>query len=163
MIKEYDYSSIIKNEDQSNLIKLIDYLIKTGNWVKDAPTFQTKLESYDYEYVKIFKKTFLKSCFNYLDLKYTINNKVIMSCYRDNIFNNLKKNQEDMWHCHEIYGKISGIYYLKNLRKEGTEFKDFKLEVKPYTWFIYPSYLLHKPPKIKSIRNRYTLVADFYY
>ena len=163
MIKTYNYSHIITEEDQKKAIKLTDSLIKSGNWCKNVPTYQTWPNLYQYDEFKIFAETFVTSCVQYLN--FTPNFKIYIWVYRDNRFNNMKKNQSEHWHEHSKgnLNKISGIYYLKNLRGEGTQFKHFNITPKSYTWHIYPSYLLHKPPVIKSFRNRYTIAADFEY
>jgi hypothetical protein len=162
MFKKYDYSHIISSNDQKEAISLVYNLIKTGNWCKSVPKFQTYSDIHKYSELDIFKKTFLQSCYDYLNINY--NAKILMWCYKDNIFNIKKKN---LWHshCDISWGenKISGIYYLKNPLKEGTKFQNFTLEANPYTWYIYPSNLLHRPPNTKSFVNRYTLAADFYY
>jgi len=48
-----------------------------------------------------------------------------------------------------------------NPLKESTLFKEHViLDPKPFTWYIYPSDLDHKPPKTKSKENRYILASD---
>ena len=160
MIKNYNYSHIISEKDQKKAINLTDNLIKSGNWCKFVPKYQTWPNLNQYDEFKIFEETFITSCLQYLN--FTPNFKVSMWVFRDNRFNNMKKDQFDLWHCH-VDGKISGLYYLKNLRNEGTQFKNFNMIPKKYTWHIYPSHLLHKPPVIKSFRNRYTIAANFEY
>jgi hypothetical protein len=166
MIKEYNYSHIIDNKHQKRAIKTIDSIFSSGNWpnVEGLPRFQTWANLNKYEELKIFEYTFLQSCLNFLDLK-NIDYKIMLWCYKNNRFNHRKKDFEDQWHKHDDPGhnKLSGVYYLRNLRNEATEFKDFKINAKPYTWYVYPSNLLHRPPKLKSFRYRYTLAADFYY
>ena len=165
MIKDYNYSHIIKEEDQRKSIKFVDNLFKSGNWCQDEniPKFQTWPNLNQYDEFKIFEETFITSCFQYLN--FTPNFELRMWVFKDNRFNNIKKNQSEQWHEHSggSLRKISGLYYLKNLRNEGTQFKDFNIIPKQYTWHIYPSYLLHKPPVIKSFRYRYTIAADFEY
>jgi len=163
MIKNYNYSHIISKNDNKRAINLVDNLIKSGDWCPNAPKFQTWPDLYEYEEFKIFTDTFINSCFQYLNFK--SNYKLDMWVYRDNRFDNKKKNPSNRWHEHSKgkMNKISGLYYLKNLRNEGTQFKDFNVIPEQYTWYIYPSFLLHKPPAIKSFRNRYTIAADFEY
>ena len=164
MIKEYNYSNEISKEDQNKAIRFVDDLIRRGEWCKSFPKFQTFSYLHQFEEFELFSNTFILSCRQYLefDCFYEISK---MWCFRDNVFNNIKKNQLELWHHHNKCGKksISGLYYLRNFREEGTEFINFKIRPKPFTWYIYPSDLLHKPPKIKSFRNRYTLAANLHY
>lgn len=167
LVKEYDYSNTITEQDQKNVIKLVDYLIKSGNWDKnpEKPKFQTHKDLFLYKELEIFKKTFLHSCSDYLRINNRPEYEMFMWCYRDNIFqsHSFMRRENDLWHSHSEYeGRISGVYYLRNLRNEGTEFENFKINAKPFMWYLYPSYLLHKPPKTKSFRNRYTIAADLW-
>jgi hypothetical protein len=163
MILKYNYSHIISKEDQKRAIKLTDNLIRKGDWHKTSPKFQTLPNLHTYEEFKIFTNTFIDSCFNYLNIIFDY--KIKMWVYRDNRFNSKKKNPSQQWHEHSSgkLNRLSGIYYLQNLRNEGTEFKNFNVIPELYTWYIFPSHLLHKPPVIKSFRNRYTIAADFEY
>lgn len=163
MVSKYNYSDIITKKDQRIAIDFVDNLIKNECWYKSHPPFQTFADLYKYKEFKIFYSTFLNSCLKYLNINNVSNYKVLMWVFRDNRFNNKQKNQEELWHEHSRgnMNKISGVYYLRNLRNEGTEFKNYKIsKPEPYTWYIYPSHLLHKPPIIKSIRNRYVISAD---
>ena len=84
-------------------------------------------------------------------------------CYMDYRSNFLKKDYNDQWHKHSDVGPftISAVYYLFNPRHVGTEFKDFRIEKpKEYTWYLFPSDLEHRPPKVMSFRKRYALGAD---
>ena len=165
IVKEYNYSNLITDKQQKSVIKIVDKIIKSGNWEKNFPKFQTSANLFLYDELKIFKETFLYSCFKYLNIENNSNYEIKMWGYRDNRFESCKKTYKELWHKHGNIGdnQISGVYYLRNLRKEGTIFENFKLDVKSYTWYLYPSHLLHRPPTIKSFRNRYTLAADFYY
>lgn len=168
MIKQYNYSNLIKKSDEDNVTNLINYLFKKGIWCKTVPKYQTWDNLYEYEQLTIFKNTFLNSCFNYLNyLNLDLNKKydITMWCFRDNFFTNVLKDRQKSWHNHGFVGenKISGVYYLKNFEKNGTEFRDFNLKYEPHTWFIFPSYLEHRPPKVKSLRYRCTIAADFHY
>ena len=177
MIKQYNYSHLISEKDQKKAIKLVDKLIKSGEWNNNSfsPTFQTWTNLYKYEEFSVFYETFIKSSIDYLNnvddldsyFDYSNNvshDNIMMWVYRDNRFNNRKKDQSRLWHEHSMGTyKISGLYYLRNPRNEATEFVDFDLKPEPYTWYIYPASLLHKPPVIKSFRNRYTIGADFKY
>jgi len=165
IVKEFNYSNLITDKQQKNAIQIVDKIIKSGNWVKSHPKFQTHPNLFLYDEFKIFKETFLYSCFKYINYEETLNYKIRMWVFRNNRFESCKKTNEKLWHKHGNIGdnQISGIYYLRNFRKEGTIFENFELKVKPYTWYLYPSHLLHRPPTIKSFRNRYTLAADFFY
>lgn len=165
LIRNYDYSNLITKKHQQNAIKLVNKLIRSGNWCKSSPHTQTYPDLFKYNEFNIFKETFIKSCFKYLNLTYYFNYEISMWCYRDNMIGYLMKDKNSLWHNHEELGKnkVSGILYLKNLGKNGTEFENFELEYKSNTWFIYPSHLFHRPAKIKSLTYRYTLASDFYY
>jgi hypothetical protein len=164
MILEYNYSNIITPRDHAIAKKKIDELFISGNYPKLAPKFQTYLNLYEYDEFKIFVSTFLDSCKSYLN--YPIKKcRLNFWCYMDYRSNFLKKDYNDQWHNHSNAGPftISGIYYMINPRNVGTEFKNFVIE-KPqkHTWYLFPSNLDHRPPKVLSFRKRYTLGADFY-
>ena len=162
-IKEYNYSKIITEKDQKKAKNLIDDLFKTGNWDNSKPKFQTHLNLFLYEELEIFKKTFLQSCSEYLGIKNISEYKIYMWCYKTNLISNFW-DKRDLWHCHNDSNSnaISGLYYLRNFKNEGTEFENFKINPQQYTWYIYPSHILHRPPKTKSFRNRYTIAADLW-
>ena len=82
------------------------------------------------------------------------------------------KNIDTLWHSHgdKTDKKISGIFYLSNPKdvsdyaSSGTEFKEFpNIIPEDFCWFIYPSYLIHRPGKIQSNLKRYVLACDFEY
>jgi hypothetical protein len=164
-IREYNYSNIITEKQQDDIIKLVNYLFKSGNWDKNKPKFQTYENLFLYEELKTLKETFLNSCCDYLEIKKIHEYKMNMWCYKDNIVNTFWRNEKKSWHCHANYDeidRISGIYYLRNPKNEGTEFENFKINPESYTWYLFPSYLLHKPPKTKSLESRYTIAADLW-
>jgi hypothetical protein len=161
MIKTYNYSNVLSNNYKNNAKKRVDSLIKSKNYYKDGPKYQTYPNLHEYEDFVLFKKTFIKSCFLYLNQEVYIKN-IRMWCYVDCALNNCKKKLNDQWHNHDDgQYKLSGIFYLRNLRKETTEFEKFgKLHYNADSWYVYPSFLMHRPPKINSFRNRYTIAAD---
>ena len=163
MIKIYNYSNLISRKEKIKAKNKVDSLIKNGNYCKNVPSYQTWETLYEYEEFKIFLNTFIHSCFSYLGEEKSIK-RLKMWCFVDCLRNNITKDQEKQWHSHDDgQNKLSGIFYLRNLRKEMTEFKDIdvnNLKYHPFSWYIYPSFLIHRPPKIKSIRNRYTIAAD---
>ncbi len=162
MVQIFDYGNMITNKDIIKAKNKVDELIKTENYCKTVHTYQTWANLYQYSEFKIFYETFITSCFLYLNQKVNIKRER-MWCYVDCARNNLKKNRDELWHEHSENGrnKLSGIFYLINRRKELTEFKNIDhLPYKSFSWYIYPSSLLHRPPKIKSIRNRYTIAAN---
>ena len=162
-IKEYNYSKTISYKHQSSAIKLVNKLIKSGNYAdtKKHPKFQTNANLYQYEEMKVFVDTFIYSCFHYLNIKKY--KSIKMWCYRSNFWNSLLTNHTELWHSHDDGSILSGVYYLKNERNESTEFLNHSVVANPYTWYIYPSSLLHRPPKTRSLQNRHVIAADFYY
>jgi len=169
MICAFNYSDIITEEHQNKAKNLIDNLIISGNWDKLSPSFQTYPNLYQYSEFNIFFNCFLNSCNQYKNklLEPTISK---MWCYVDNgsnFFKTKSDKHENLWHSHQqdyTYEGISGVYYLKNNKKLSTEFKNFKIEYpKDYTWYIFPSDLEHRSPKITCIEKRYTLAADIFF
>ena len=165
MISGYNYSEIITNNDEISAKKEIDLLFSKGHYNKrkNFPKFQTWTNLHeDLKFLK-FKNTFLNSCQLYLDKNF-YSYKMTMWCYMDSFFNSILKNHEKQWHKHQhsLSGTLtlSGIYYLENPKNIGTEFENFKINPLPKTWYIFPSTLIHRPPKVLSFRKRYTLSAD---
>jgi hypothetical protein len=161
MIKSFNFSKLITTKNQLDCKKIIDFLFESSNWCKDVPTFQTWPNLYEYKEFDIFSQTLIKSCESYTNEKK--NYKITKFwCYMDYSENYLKKNPDELWHSHGTgLNKLSAIYYLINPENTPTEFKDFFLtKVEPFTWYIFPSHYVHRPPNIINSGKRYTLAAD---
>ena len=166
MIQSYSYSSITKDHHK-NIRRRLDGLFKSGDWNKHTPPFQTYGDLYVYPESKIFVDTFIDACSLYEGRTLEVNN-LVMWCYMDyrSNYNYVKKTVGKGFHKHRMGegNQLSGIYYLINPRNEKTIFRDCESpSPKPFTWFIHPSHLEHRPPDIKSLRRRYILGADLFY
>lgn len=162
MIKSFDFSHSITQNDEKRCKKIVDDLFESGNWCREVPTFQTWPNLYAYKEFDSFVDTFIQACSLFLN-KRVKQKQLRFWCYMDYKENYLKKNPEDLWHQHGDIdeNKLSGIYYLINPDNLTTEFKDYSVEeANPFTWYIYPSHYLHRPPEITSPEKRYTLAAD---
>ena len=181
------YRVSISRIDQHRAIKKIDELLGEGKWCRDRPAYQTYDDLWRYGPLKIFASSFLDACekYSYMDLRrypYTnlsdhskINLKGFrMWCYMDHRNNPYVKKDWDYWHHHYVASKgvpwpegtkgLSGIYYLRNPRNVKTLFRGQESpKPEPFTWFIFPSFLVHRSLPIKSWRKRYTLSADIFY
>lgn len=159
MINLYTYSGVISQESQNLAINKIDQLFANNIWCDTVPKYQTWPNLYDYKEFDVFCQTFLFSCFKY-DSSYKINSRFKIWCYlsvKDESANSLP-----LWHKHGDSG-LSGIYYLHNPEKSLTEFESQeKIEYEPFSWYIFPSNLNHKPPAL-SLSKRYTLSADIWH
>jgi hypothetical protein len=169
MIKEYDYSDIIFKKDNEKIITLVDNLFSDDVWDKNSPPFQTLPNLYEYSECNILFSSFLDSCCAYKNNN--LNAKMFrMWCYKDtglNFFIEKRNRHEELWHDHQqdyVDEGLSGIYYLKNTKKISTEFKGYKIKnPKEFSWYIFPSRLKHRPPKIPFFTKRYTIAADLFF
>ena len=164
MIKSYDYSNLITREHELNCLRIIDNIFESGNWDKEIPNYQTFADLWKFPEFNIFTRTFLESCKKFSNKNITMmNSKLYTWCFKDSVKYSETNNHNkyvNLWHNHSPKF-LSGIYYLSNPLNESTEFKDCVIsEPKPFTWYIYPSHLDHRPPKTKSKEDRYTLASD---
>ena len=162
MIKSYNFSHYITKNDEDKCKKIVDELFKSDNWCKEVTEFQTWSDLHCYEEFNAFVTTFIQSCSCYLNEEFECTN-IDFWCYMDYRENNLKKKLEKTWHRHGNIGenKLSGIYYLINPESLVTEFKNEVIKKSsPFTWYIFPSHYLHRPPKVTHHQKRYTLAAD---
>jgi hypothetical protein len=171
MIKKYNFENLISIEDNNKCIKKIDNLFDTDNWCKTVPHYQTWPNLFDYNQFYKFKYSFILSCHSYLGREVDII-EIKSWCYMNYHLNYSIKNIDTLWHSHgdKTDKKISGIFYLSNPKdvsdyaSSGTEFKEFpNIIPEDFCWFIYPSYLIHRPGKIQSNLKRYVLACDFEY
>jgi len=169
-IKKYNYSNLIDDQDQFTAIKLIDHLFESDNYCKSVPSFQTWSNLIDYPELVKFKYSFLLSVISYLG-KEPKNMNCHGWCYMDFYDNWKLKDRDDNWHQHIYENKtvLTSIYYLSNPNPpalSGTEFMDPHIQniiPEPFTWFVYPGSLMHRPGIIQSNERRYSLVADLMY
>lgn len=170
MIKKYNYKNILTEEDQDLYIKIIDKIYEGGDYDKNNPGIQTPPYLFDYpEFFKL-RQTFFLSCSSYLNRDVTLNlhnTEVKCWCHMNYRYKQQRDDIENYWHDHNPT-EISGIYYLKTPKtgltqfKTGTEFLDKSIGyISPenFSWFIFPSHLIHRPGLIKSNQKRYVIAA----
>ena len=135
LIKKYNFSNLIFQEDIDSYIKYIDEIFEKNGNFQDYPSFQTSATLfYDGLFHKL-RDSFVFSCSCYLNTALTGLN-FSAWCYMDYYDNWKLKDNEDQWHHHagkidfEGKQKLSGIFYLRvpkdNLLYDhaSTEFKD---------------------------------------
>lgn len=170
MIKKYNYKNILTEEDQDLYIKIIDKIYEGGDYDKNNPGIQTPPYLFDCPEFFNLKQTFFSSCSLYL------NKDVVSDLYEDHLkcwchmsYNDkqITENRSTQWHDHNPT-EISGIYYLKTPKtgltqfKTGTEFLDNSIGyISPenFSWFIFPSHLVHRPGDMVSNQRRYVIAA----
>ena len=181
-IDQYNFSSLITEEDNNQLMFIAKDTIDAGHYFENSPKFQTK-ENLFARPEPIFLKmrqSFIYSCFMYLGKEVRIKN--IMSW----VFMTSSRDCEDrnkMWHNHHVSDNdgstdtLSGIWYVhippvSQPELSGTEyamdgapnFKDtFFLKPNNLTWNVYPSKLWHRPGITDSIEYRFVFAADMEY
>lgn len=184
LIKKYDFSSLIFQEDIDAYIERIDEIFeRDGNCEHtdesvDIPSFQTSATLFHDKLFYKLRDSFVFSCGCYLNTVLTgIEHKAW--CYMDYYDNWKTKDRDEQWHHHaeeldfpyfEGKQKLSGIFYLRvpkdNLSYDyaSTEFKDNDdIYHEKFTWFIYPSDLVHRPGKVLSNKKRYCVAADIFF
>jgi hypothetical protein len=184
LIKKYDFSSLIFQEDIDAYIECIDEIFeRDGNREHPGepiyvPSFQTKPNLFHQELFHKLRNSFVFSCSSYLNTALTgVDFKAW--CYMDYYDNWKTKDIEELWHdhiddldahCYEGKQKLSGIFYLRVPKDDlsydyaSTEFKDNDdIYHEKFTWFVYPSDLVHRPGKVLSNKKRYCIAADIYF
>jgi hypothetical protein len=182
IIKKYDFSSIIRTNDNIEIIDTVKSIIDSGNYFdeKNSPKYQTKENIFGRQLPSFLKLrlTFIMSCFFYLNKEVKIkgvNAWSFMTKKNDN------PDRDNLWHHHHYdksIKKLSGIYYVhiphdkENYNISGTEFtledspeKGNHFFVKPesFSWLIYPSHIWHRPGINNSDEYRYVVAADMGY
>jgi len=170
----FDFSSTISANDQALAINDIENIIKSGNYFKNSPKYQTQeniFKRQDEHWLK-FRMSFIFSCFMYLKQEVKIKNIQSWSFMTNN---EIVEDQEKLWHNHQCEGErtVSGIYYLQmpsdaDLNTSGTEFAINGVEakerwtgpVKNFNWLIYPGKTWHRPTPPQSSQYRYIIAAD---
>jgi len=181
LIKKYNFSNLISQDDIDCYIRNIDEIFERCEHVdpKQHPSFQTKANLFDQKLFHKLKNSFVFSCSSYLNTSLSgIEFKAW--CYMDYYDNWKLKDHEDQWHHHihldysdeelERKKKLSGIFYLRVPKVDlsydyaSTEFiDDDDIYHEKFTWFIYPSDLVHRPGKVLSNKKRYCIGADIFF
>lgn len=173
LVKSYDYSSLITDQDCSEAIACTRQIIDAGNYFKNSPPYQTQENMFGRTescWLK-YRMTFLTSVFLYLGKEHKVAN-MMSWVYMTN-----KETQPDrklLWHHHDKHGMkgLSGILYLHVPEGgEGTEMApngpngEGKFYVGPnkHTWNIYPSETWHRPGINTSDQFRFVLAVDIGY
>lgn len=178
----YDFSSLITQEDNNQIMFIAKDIIDSGNYFQNSPKFQTKENLFarpEPVWLKM-RQSFIYSCFMYLKKEVKIKNImswVFMTSERD------IEDRDQLWHNHHVSDNdgttdtVSGVWYVhippNNSRPEltGTEFAfDYPnfnntvfLRPKELTWVTYSSKLWHRPGITDSIDYRFVFAADMEY
>jgi len=181
-IDRYDFSSLMNQEDNNQLMTIAKDIISSGNYFTNSPKYQTKENLFFRQDPVMLKmrQSFIYSCFMFLGKEVRIKN--IMSwVFMTN--NETQVDREDLWHNHHVSDNdgttdtVSGIWYvhipkdITNQELSGTEFSlnwpnrdnDFYLTPKDLTWIVYPSKLWHRPGITDSSEYRFIFAADMEY
>ncbi len=175
MIKKYNFENLISTEDVDKVTIKVDELFDSDDWAKSVPHYQTWPDLFKYDQLFKFKYSFILSCYLYLNKEVDIvdiKSWCYMNFYSNFHRNSVKSKLDILWHSHseDNTKKLSGIFYLSNPKdvddysSTGTFFRGCpNIVPQDFHWFIYPSYLMHRPGKIQSEQKRYILAADLYY
>ena len=180
----YNFSSLINEEDNQQLMSISRQIIDSGNYFTNSPKFQTK-ENLFARPEPIFLKmrqSFIYSCFMFLGREVRIKN--IMSwVFMTNQEGQSAEDRDNLWHNHHVNNNdgttdtVSGIFYVhipkdvSNPELTGTEFTlgvpkqdpTFFLKPNNLTWNVYPSKLYHRPGITDSNEFRFVFAADMEY
>ena len=180
-IDQYNFSSLVNQQDMDELKSLSKEIIDSGNYFHNSPKFQTKENLFFRQDPVMLKmrQSFVYSCFMFLRREVRIKN--MMSW----VFMTNAKDSEDrdkMWHNHHVSDNdgttdtVSGIWYVHipltaNPDITGTEFAmdypnfndTFFLKPNNLTWNVYPSKLWHRPGITDSDEYRFVFAADMEY
>lgn len=181
IFKKFDFSSLIKEQDNKEACKIIKNIIADGNYFNNSPKYQTKENIFSRPesiWLK-YRMSFLFSVFMYLGREAKVSNMMAWS-----FMTNLEgaEDREKLWHNHwhptnPNAKMMSGIWYLhipndvKDRDYCGTEMapngvdNEGKIYIKPtdFSWLIYPSDQWHRPGIVQSKQFRYILAADIEY
>jgi len=184
LVKKYDFSNLIFQEDIDAYIERIDEIFEIYGCADysdgpiNFPSFQTSATLFHDKLFYKLRDSFVFSCSCYLNTALTgVDFKAW--CYMDYYDNWKTKDREEQWHDHakeldfpyfEGKQKISGIFYLRVPKDDlsynyaSTEFMhNDDIYHEKFTWFIYPSDLVHRPGKVLSNKKRYCVAADIFF
>lgn len=179
LVKKYNWSSLITEQDNLQAISVIEQLVANGNYFTNSPRYQTNVNLFQRTepcWLK-FRLSFLFSVFMYLGKEARVAEMMAWS-YMTNL--DTEENRDQYWHTHnnnQWKTKMSGVWYLRipdDVRDRdytGTEFapngvdSDGKFFVKPADlhWVIFPGSVWHRPGIIQSDKYRFVLAADVEY
>jgi hypothetical protein len=179
--QKFDFSSIIKKEDNQQACDIVKDIISSGNYFTNSPKYQTKENIFsriEPVWVK-YRMSFLMSLFMYLGREVKVSNMMAWS-----FMTNLEgaEDRDKLWHNHwhpqnPNAKMMSGIFYLhipedvKDRDYCGTEMapngptNDGKFFVRPTdgNWLIYPGDQWHRPGIVQSHNYRFILAVDVEY
>lgn len=181
-IDVYDWSSLIKQEDNEQIKNIVKDIISSGNYFTNSPKFQTKQNLFAREenvFLKM-RQSFIYSCFMYLSREVKIKNIMSWSFMTNN---ETVEDRDNLWHNHHISDNngttdtLSGLWYVhipkvENQEITGTEFSvnpapnfedTYFLKPNNLTWSIYPSKLWHRPGICNTAEYRFVFAADMEY
>jgi hypothetical protein len=180
-IDQYNFSSLVNQQDMDELKSLSKEIIGSGNYFHNSPKFQTKENLFFRQDPVMLKmrQSFVYSCFMFLRREVRIKNMmswVFMTSAKD------AEDRDNMWHNHHVGDNdsatdtVSGIWYVHipptaNPDITGTEFamdypnfnNTFFLKPNNLTWNVYPSKLWHRPGITDSDEYRFVFAADMEY
>jgi hypothetical protein len=181
VFQKFDFSSIIKEQDNHEVIEIIKKIVDSGNYFTNSPKYQTKENLFartEPVWVK-YRMSFLMSLFMYLGREVKVSNMMAWS-----FMTNLEgaEDRNNLWHHHwhpqnPNSKMMSGIFYLhipedvKDRDYCGTEMapegvtSDDKFFVRPtdFNWLLYPSSNWHRPGIVQSDQYRFILAVDIEY
>ena len=180
-IDQYNFSSLITDQDNQELISIAKTIIDSGNYFTNSPKYQTKENLFFRQDPVMLKmrQSFVYSCFMFLGREVRIKN--LMSwVFMTN--SETVDDREQFWHNHHVSDNngttdtVSGVWYAHipvttNPDISGTEFSlnfpnhdnDFYLKPKNLTWNVYPSKIWHRPGITDSTEFRFVFAADMEY
>ena len=181
-IDQYNWSSLINNDDNSQIMTTVKSIVDSGNYFTNSPKFQTKENLFVRQEPVFFKmrQSFIYSCFQYLGGEVRIKN-IMAWCFMSSQLE--IENRDDTWHNHHVSDNdgttntVSGIWYVhipKNITNQDTAGTEFSLNNAPFndtfylrpnnlTWNVYPSKLWHRPGIIDTNDYRFVFAADMEY
>jgi hypothetical protein len=180
LVKKYNFSSIISQEDNDNAISIIKTIIDGGNYFTNSPKFQTKENIFNRpeEVWLKYRMSFLFSVFMYLGREVQVGNMMAWS-----FMTNLEgaEDREKLWHHHwhptnPNAKMMSGIFYLHipndvrdrntcgtELAPNGPDNETYFVTPNDFTWTIYPSKIWHRPGIVQSNKYRFIIAVDIEY
>lgn len=180
LVKTFNFSSLITQEDNNTAIKIIESIIDSGNYFTNSPKYQTKENIFgrSEEIWLKYRMSFLFSVFMYLGREVRVNNMMAWS-----FMTNLEgaEDRQKLWHNHwhpqnPNAKMMSGIFYLRipndvvdistcgtEIAPNGPDNDTFFIGPNDFTWNIYPSNVWHRPGIVQSNQYRFILAVDVEY